>query len=81
MLLKSPAVSPSSSPMKSTSLPPAPERDGERNFLVESPRGELMQVELLRTVGCSGGRLVSPCSATGFGERWKAIAGVLSVAT
>ena len=81
MLLKSPAVSPSSSPMKSTSLPPAPERDGERSFLVESPRGELMQVELLRTVGCSGGRLVSPCSATGFGGRWKAIAGVLSVAT
>ena len=57
------------------------QRDGERSFLVESPRGELMQVELLRTVGCSGGRLVSPCSATGFGGRWKAIAGVLSVAT
>jgi len=49
------------------------QRDGERSFLVESPRGEMMQVELLCTVGCSGGRLVSPCSATGFGGWWKAI--------
>ena len=78
---RAPAVLPSSSPMKSALLPPAPEREVERSFLVESPRGELMQVELLRTVGYSGGRLASPCSATGFGGRWKAIAGVLSVAT
>ena len=54
VLLKSPAVSPSSSPMKSALLPPAPERDVERSFLVESPRGELMQVELLLPVVVAG---------------------------
>ena len=57
VLLKSPArpaVLPSSSPMKSALLPPAPERDVERSFLVESPRGELMQVELLLPVVVAG---------------------------
>ena len=51
---RAPAVSPSSSPMKSALLPPAPERDVERSFLVESPRGELMQVELLLPVVVAG---------------------------
>ena len=69
VLLKSPAVSPSSSPMKSASLPPAPERDGERNFLVEFPRGELMQVELLRLVAVASGegfvvRVLDECGKT-----------------
>jgi hypothetical protein len=49
-----PVVSPSSSPMKSALLPPAPERDVERSFLVESPYGELMQVELLLPVVVAG---------------------------
>jgi len=51
---RAPAVSPSSTPMKSALLPPAPERDVERSFLVESPRGELMQVELLLPVVVAG---------------------------
>jgi len=45
---RAPAVSPLSSPMKSALLPPAPERD------VESPYGELMQVELLLPVVVAG---------------------------
>jgi len=40
--------------MKSALLPPAPEREVERSFLVESPRGELMQVELLLPVVVAG---------------------------